>query len=85
MTRSQINLDSLYQFADDMTELSQTSSKVVHDMVLWCENNELKLNANKTELMFFKNNLESSLYVSLKGKSIEQINRIKFLGITLDK
>lgn len=90
----QINLDSLYQFADDtscivsrpdMMGLSQTSSKVVHDMVLWCENNELKLNVNKTGLMLFKNNLEGSIYVSLKGKSIEQINSIKFLGITLDK
>lgn len=54
----------------------------------WCQNNGLMLNINKTFYMKFytKNiNPDYNVLIKLYGKSIQGVNNIKFLGLTIDQ
>lgn len=88
-----INIVSLIQYADDISaiivqdnvrNLSIKATQVSEEISEWCYNNLLQLNEVKTNLIYFKNNSQESLYVKLNGKSIIETNTTKFLGVTLD-
>lgn len=90
---SSLNIDSVYQFADDTSVIIADRnipglSQVADKMVNWCNDNFLKLNTAKTGLIFFNKprpqNPTESLYVRLQNTSVENLNSVKFLGVFID-
>lgn len=93
--QADLGLDSVYQFADDLTvsltaltipDLSARALTAVENVVTWSSKNALNLNQAKTGLIMFSklNDANESLYVTIHNKTIPNVNSIKFLGITLD-
>lgn len=90
-----LNIPTLYQFADDTSVIVRENSisicadklrSLSQDMVNWCNVNHFTLNEGKTELMTFSLNkcLDQSPYVPINGRSIQQVDQVKFLGIIID-
>lgn len=81
-------------FADDTSILSSDKSRasLVHKMNTEIEhidcyyrNNNLLINISKSNIMKFSCHEENeSLYVKLEGKSLEQQEHVKFLGVYID-
>ena len=82
------------QYADDTSViladptaggLSRGCSWIADQMQSWCQNNNLKLNVEKTGLIAFnKTKQNESLLVRLNIKSIPTSDNIKFLGVHID-
>lgn len=89
-----LELNSIYQFADDtscvistnnINTMSYKGTTVVLKMDKWCHDNSLILNDAKTVLIQFSNKtLDSNIYLKFKGKSIPVANNTKFLGVEVD-
>lgn len=87
--------ESLYQFADDTScivvadtvrDLSTQTCIVINKMMEWCDSNGLKLNENKTKLIHYAASVKDfSLYVPVNGRSLHEVNDLKFLGIVHDQ
>lgn len=84
-------------FADDTTvivkgdstdpgKLESEVNAALTNVIEWLTVNSLKININKTKLMSFhtKQSSPETLNVLYKGQKIEQVAKIKFLGITID-
>lgn len=91
--RYSMDTNSFYQFADDtsciiyntsISELSGKLSQVAENMLKWCSANNLVLNVGKTGLVSFKHFNNKSLLVRMNERSVEQVENIKFLGVTID-
>lgn len=91
---TKINLTSLYQFADDTScvvsassipLLSSSLSGVAQRMSKWCVDNDLVLNQQKTSMILFRQDRSASVYVNLDGRSVQQAQSVKFLGVSLDE
>lgn len=86
----------LCQYADDtsavltaasLLDLSGGCSRIADYTNTWCNNNCLRLNADKTSLMTFRKQGTSdwSLYVTCNGKTVQEATCTKFLGMHLDQ
>lgn len=86
---------SLAQYADDTScvvaqpdigLVSLQANKIISAMCLWCDNNRLRLNVEKTSLVQFRasTNISCSSYVRYGGRSIPETEYVGFLGLTVD-
>lgn len=88
----------LIMYADDTSQLVtnydanvlvQNANILVADYENWCSKNFLKVNVDKTNMIYFASkwnrNDNSSRLVRLGTKSIKQVGSSKFLGIILDE
>lgn len=82
-------------FADDSTVSVPCTTRELYEsdinnslgsIVLWLDNNNLKINLTKTQIMHFSQRLHNqNINVSYKGNQIHEVDATKFLGITIDK
>ena len=89
-------LAKFFIFADDSnvmveasspSDLEQKCNLVLNTVHQWVSNNGLKLNIEKTNMLFFTNNNKlknHSLKVVLNGSEIKQKTEAKFLGVIMD-
>nr|CAI5859228.1 unnamed protein product [Callosobruchus analis] len=84
---------SIFIYADDVSgtvidnkvePISQKSTKLVNDVADWCNDNLLQLSVHKTNLIYFNNDTNHSVYVNLRGKSLVQTKCVQFLGVQID-
>ena len=57
------------------------------EIVDWLKANRLSLNVNKTNFMLFNRNNKintSDLNININGNKINEVNKVKFLGVILD-
>ncbi|KAB0796406.1 hypothetical protein PPYR_10467 [Photinus pyralis] len=89
-----LQVSTLIQYADDTSclfasetaqELSDSLTLISKNMVEWCNNNNLILNTQKTALVAFTYFNDQSLLVKMSGKSIQQTEVTKFLGVHIDQ
>ena len=85
------------QFADDVTksEADRDPQQVIHrltesfkEVKSFCEEKELTINANKTQLILFKTpqkSIPEDLQIVLDGATIAPSPHVKLLGVTLDR
>lgn len=90
------NLEARYfMFADDTVlvysgnEESQLNNVVNNDLARyqdWLYHNKLKININKTKYIAFKqkNKIINNLDIRINNLSLESVNFIKYLGLTID-
>ena len=59
---------------------------LVDNVVQWCRNNHLQLNATKTKEMVVDSRRSQPplLPVSIEGVSVEVVNTYKYLGVHID-
>ena len=84
------------QFADDTTLLASNHdfSTLVSEITAsltslshWCSSNCLLINTNKTAVLIFSNrfrDIDFSNKICLENSELDYVNRVKFLGLTLD-
>ena len=82
----------IVKFADDTTITGlisnsdeSTYQQQINDLILWCDDNNLILNASKTKEMIFdfrKNKLPIT-NLQIKNESIEIVDSFKFLGTSI--
>lgn len=86
---------SIILYADDTvihthgksaTEVAKTLTKAIQKVALWLQNSCLTLNFEKTAAMFFTNRtiLKECPDVSVYGHTINNVDKFKCLGVTLD-
>lgn len=90
------NLAKFFIFADDSnlmleasnpTELEHKCNAALNAVHEWVSRNGLKLNVEKTNLLYFTNNnqhKEFTMSVSLNGSKITRKDEAKFLGVIVD-
>ena len=88
---------SCVTFADDTTVFAAGSNlkflfkKVNADLERlgdWFDSNSLTLNVDKSKFIVFRNRGKALLHngsIRLAGKELERVNKIKFLGVTIDE
>lgn len=92
---SKINTDTIL-YADDSTavvccknieELAWTTKQTLQELEHWIKNNAMKLNLEKTQIIHFrtKQTTECISKIEYTGKELTTAERVKFLGITLNK
>jgi len=81
------------QFADDVNTWTSYPNKSVtfkrlqrslNDIQRWCSKWRIKLNVGKTQLVCFSRK-KRKLKLEMFGKTIEEANAMKMLGVTLDR
>ena len=88
-------INELLAFADDLaiilmgidlSTLRDLGQAYLRKINKWCEDNGLKLNAIKTQVIIFsrKNNINIPRPIKLHGIEVEFHNTVKYLGIHLD-
>ncbi|XDV33380.1 hypothetical protein PO909_003804 [Leuciscus waleckii] len=83
-------ITTYYKYSDDTAILAllndHTSIAAYHDTIShfthWCTDNFLHLNVEKTKELVF--NAPSLSRISIHGNIIEQVEKFKYLGLTLD-
>lgn len=80
----------LYFSSKDLTTLVDTINNELRNIVRWCNGNLLKLNASKSKFMLISNNqkydeFKRSFEITVECDKIENIEKIKYLGILIDK
>lgn len=79
---------TLYSSSATITELSDTLQDELNFAVEWMKMNKLVLNKSKTKSIVFNKGVKSAtneLHLSLEGTVVEQVSRVKLLGIRLDQ
>src|SRR6267154_567965 len=88
---------SVIQFADDVTasEADKDVNAVLHRLATtydsiktFCNDRDLTLNANKTQLIVFKTpakKISGDLEIMVDGNSIKPVSSVKLLGFNLDQ
>lgn len=81
-------------FADDSTAIIKCTDSnnyksdiniCLNDIINWLNNNNLVINLSKTKVMHFHQRCENpNMNISFKGCDIEEVDKAKFLGITID-
>ena len=70
---------------DDLDTLQKNINEELYKLKLWFDWNKLSLNVSKTKFMFFgRFRLNTQLKIEIDGVAIEQVHKIKFLGVTID-
>lgn len=83
-------------FADDSTitipcnkedEFNQDIYNTLNNSIEWLENNNLKINLNKTVITYFgqRINIENNNDIKYKNNKIESVASTKFLGLIIDQ
>lgn len=83
-------------FADDITIVMDCKDTDTHDSVVnntfkdvinWLDSNALKINIDKTKLIYFRSIKAKYQYFTVKhkGQCVQQIHSTKFLGIMVDE
>lgn len=72
--------------ANDLKELTKNVNKSLQNLCEWLTANNLLLNTSKTNIILFKTTTRhnDSLDVKIKDNKIELVDKVKFLGITID-
>ena len=85
--------NDVVQFADDTSiickfegneNIPQKIEKVLEQTDKYLTENQLTLNANKTEMLFYTNHANSVLQFSFKGEIIEPAHACRYLGVQID-
>ena len=75
----------LYRIIRNETDMQMLQADITH-VINWCSINKMQLNATKTKVLRIaprKRNVEKTKY-TIDDNTIEQVNSIKYLGITLN-
>lgn len=75
-------------FADDVAVMANTERSLQFNVNLWMEeleNKEMKVNISKTKVMVITNNKERRASININNQTVEQVDNIKYLGITIDR
>ena len=76
---------NVFCFGDDLDTLQKNINEELYKLKLWFDWNKLSLNVSKTKFMFFgRFRLNTQLKIEIDGVAIEQVHKIKFLGVTID-
>jgi len=79
----------IYTTGFSSQEISDNLNKQMVKVEKWLDLNRLVVNVNKTKVMLIrgvrKKVNESNVVIKLKGKVLEMVNEIKYLGIIIDK
>ena len=82
--------NSIFKFADDTTIVDRISNNdeteyrnEIENLVNWCGNNNLSLNANKMKeiLIDFRKRKGEHAPVYINGDEVERVKSFKFLGV----
>jgi len=92
---SSVNYPQVSLYADNTTvyfahrDPSVVMNKLNEDLTAvaqWIENNGLKLNVSKTNLLVLSpRRVEASMSISINGESVRQQQHVKYLGVTVNK
>ena len=57
----------------------------IEDLALWCHNNNLSLNINKTKeiIVDFRKSKHTHTPIHINGSSVDIVNNFKFLGLQI--
>ena len=71
---------------NDITQATKQLEHCINDICSWMTENALKLNENKTEYTIYRssNTISSDHVLHIGSDTVEQTDRIKILGVTLD-
>jgi len=76
---------NMFYSNDSLEQLISVINKELSKFKKWMESNKLSLNFDKSKVMFFgKYQAESQKLVEIDGVHIENVQEIKFLGVTID-
>ena len=84
--------NSIFKFADDTTVVGRISDNdeteyrnEIENLVNWCSNNNLSLNANKTKeiVIDFRKHSGEHTPVYINGCIVEMVESFKFLGVQI--
>lgn len=84
-----------FAYADDIQILFKGSihfldvlesevSSTTWNLVNWMRENKISINADKTNVMHFGNNVVASIPIVLNGRNINAVNKLTCLGVVLD-
>jgi hypothetical protein len=74
---------TIYASSITANNISETLNKELQSILEWVASNKLVLNIYKTKSIVFGTN-HSSLNLVMNGMTVEQVEKIKLLGVTLD-
>lgn len=72
---------------NDIKTIANKMNDELNNIVEWLEANRLSLNINKTKFMIFKpkrRKILDTISINLNGVNIQEVDKIKFLGVVLD-
>ena len=76
---------TLSQANENVPKLISTFKRGLRSLNIWCENNRLDINWNKTFAMFITNkHVILPTVIEFNGKKIEVVKSFKLLGVTID-
>ncbi len=76
---------TLSQANENVPKLINTFKRGLRSLNIWCENNRLDINWNKTFAMFITNkHVILPTAIEFNGKKIEVVKSFKLLGVTID-
>lgn len=69
-----------------VTEFNDVINDTLKTVILWLESINLKVNLNKTKLLQFRNyrRLSTDMEIKYINTKIDEVDKINFLGVTLD-
>ena len=77
---------AFYTTGKTVLEVNNKLQRQTNDIGIWYEANRLCVNINKSNTMLVhsrrKDNMED-LHISLKGKELDHIHKMKYLGVIL--
>ena len=79
---------NLFYSHNDFELLTTTANEEISKVFDWLEANKLSLNIKKTQFVIFKaknKKIPKSIEIRINDQIIEQVNKSKFLGLTIDK
>ena len=76
----------IYTHGKSATEVAKALTKAMQKVALWLHNSGLTLTLEKSVTMFFTNRvkLKECPDVSVNGQTINNVDKFKYLGVTLD-
>ena len=80
----------LYSSGNDWDRMKQIIQPELDDVIIWCEHNRLRLNVHKSDSLLFGSRsklgkIDYKNCVKISGTSLKNVDKYKYLGVTLDK
>jgi hypothetical protein len=77
---------NVFYSSNSLADIEQTGNMICANILDWSKYNKLRLNATKTKLVIFraKNKPMTTINVVMDGVTLEIVDTVKFLGVTLD-
>ena len=80
---------TLYHASDNVSDLSKSLSANLEGVASWVEQNGLKLNEAKTQMLLLGRKKRAkeldNVNVELKGQKVERCGKVKYLGVWIDE